>query len=83
MLYHTNGVVYGLPLGVDHACAVAAPGLWLLVALSLIVAAALCFANVSQHGVRLPVIAFVMVFAPSLLLQLHGTGHREAVGQAG
>jgi uncharacterized membrane protein (UPF0182 family) len=64
LLYHTNGVVYGMRY-VDHV--LWAPGLWVLVALS-IVAAALCFANVSQHGVRLPVIAFVMVFAPSLLL---------------
>ena len=64
LLFHTDGVVYGLRY-VDHV--LWQPALWLLVALS-IVAAALCFANVGRHGVRLPVIAFVMVFGPSLLL---------------
>ena len=64
LLYHTNGVVYGMRY-VDHV--LWQPGLWLLVALS-IVAAMLCFTNVSRGGVRLPVIAFVMVFGPSLLL---------------
>ena len=64
LLYHTNGVVYGMRY-VDHV--LWQPGLWLLVALSA-VAAALCFANVGTHGVRLPVIAFVIVFGPSLLL---------------
>ncbi len=64
LLYHTNGVVYGMRY-VDHV--LWAPGLWVLVALS-IVAAALCFGNTRQHGVRLPIIAFVMVFAPSLLM---------------
>ncbi|HLI79692.1 MAG TPA: UPF0182 family protein [Candidatus Binataceae bacterium] len=64
LLFHTNGVVYGMRY-VDHV--LWQPGLWLLVALS-IVAAALCFANVGTRGVRLPVIAFVIVFGPSLLL---------------
>ncbi len=64
LLYHTNGVVYGMRY-VDHV--LWKPGLWLLVALS-IAAAGLCLANVRRGGVRLPVIAFVMVFAPSLLL---------------
>jgi uncharacterized membrane protein (UPF0182 family) len=64
LLFHTNGVVYGLRY-VDHV--LWQPALWLLVALS-IVAAALCFSNVASHGVRLPVIAFVIVFGPSLLL---------------
>jgi len=64
LLFHTNGVVYGLRY-VDHV--LWQPGLWLLVALS-IVAALLCFANVGTGGVRLPVIAFVIVFGPSLAL---------------
>lgn len=64
LLFHTDGVVYGLRY-VDHV--LWQPALWLLVALS-IVAAALCFSNVASHGVRLPVIAFVIVFGPSLLL---------------
>jgi len=64
LLYHTNGVVYGMRY-VDHV--LWAPGLWVLVALS-VVAAALCFTNAGRGGVRLPVIAFVMVFGPSLLL---------------
>ena len=64
LLYHTNGVVYGMRY-VDHV--LWQPGLWLLVVLSVI-AATLCFANVSRHGVRLPVIALVMVFGSSLLL---------------
>ena len=64
LLFHTNGIVYGLRY-VDHV--LWQPALWLLVVLSLI-AAALCVANVGQHGVRLPVIAFVMVFGPSLVL---------------
>ncbi len=64
LLYHTNGVVYGIRY-VDHV--LWQPGLWVLVALS-IVAAMLCFTNIARHGVRLPVIAFVMVFGPSLLM---------------
>ena len=64
LLFHTNGVVYGLRY-VDHV--LWQPGLWLLVVLS-VVAAMLCFANVRQRGVRLPVIAFVMVFGTSLML---------------
>jgi len=64
LLFHTNGVVYGMRY-VDHV--LWQPGLWLLVALS-IVAAALCFSNLGARGVRLPIIAFVIVFGPSLLL---------------
>ncbi len=56
--------MYGLRY-VDHV--LWQPGLWVLVVLS-VVAAALCMINVGEHGVRLPVIAFVMVFGPSLLL---------------
>jgi len=64
LLFHSNGVVYGLRY-VDHV--LWQPALWLLVVLS-IGASILCFANIGRHGVRLPVIAFVMVFGPSLLL---------------
>ncbi len=64
LLFHSNGVVFGLRY-VDHL--LWQPALWLLVALSL-TAAVLCFVNVREVGVRLPVIAFVMVFGPSLLL---------------
>ncbi|HVN30261.1 MAG TPA: UPF0182 family protein, partial [Candidatus Binataceae bacterium] len=64
LLFHTDGVVYGLRY-VDHV--LWQPGLWLLVVLSLI-AAGLCIANIPRHGVRLPVIAAVIVFGPSLLL---------------
>lgn len=64
LLFHSNGVVFGLRY-VDHV--LWQPGLWVLVALS-IAASALCVANVREHGVRLPVAAFVIVFGPSLLL---------------
>lgn len=45
------------------------PGLWLLVALS-IVAAGLCLANLRERGLRLPVAAAVVVFGPSIILNL-------------
>jgi uncharacterized membrane protein (UPF0182 family) len=63
---HTNGVVFGLRY-VDHI--LWRPGLWLLVALS-IVAAGLCLANLREHGLRLPVAAAVVVFGPSIVLNL-------------
>ena len=63
---HTNGVVFGLRY-VDHI--LWKPGLWLLVALS-IVAAGLCLANLREHGLRLPVAAAVVVFGPALILNL-------------
>jgi uncharacterized protein len=66
LLLHTNGVVFGLRY-TDHL--IWRPGLWLLAGLS-VVAAALCFKNVRQGGIRLPVIAFVVVFGPSLLLSV-------------
>ncbi len=64
LLLHTNGVVFGLRY-VDHV--LWQPGLWVLVVLS-IVAAGLCVANVRERGIRLPAVAFVMVFGTSLLL---------------
>jgi len=63
---HTNGVVFGLRY-VDHV--LWQPGLWLLVALAL-VAAAICFANLRDRGLRLPVTAAVIVFGPAVLLSL-------------
>ncbi|HXW85572.1 MAG TPA: UPF0182 family protein [Candidatus Binataceae bacterium] len=64
MLYHTNGVVFGLRY-VDSV--LWKPGYWLLVVLSLI-AAVICFSNVGERGVRRPILAAVIVFGPSLLL---------------
>jgi uncharacterized protein len=66
LLLHNNGVVHGLRY-VDHV--LWEPGLWLLVILSL-VAAAVSLANLGQRGLRLPVIAAVVVFAPAILLNL-------------
>jgi len=63
---HTNGVVFGLRY-VDHI--LWKPGLWLLVALS-IVAAGLCLANLRERGLRLPVVAAVVVFGPAIILNL-------------
>ncbi len=63
---HTNGVVFGLRY-VDHI--LWKPGLWLLVALAVI-AAAICFANVRERGFRLPVTAAIVVFGPSIILNL-------------
>ena len=66
LLLHSNGVVYGLRY-VDHV--LWGPGLWLLVALSL-VAAAISLANVGQRGLRLPVLAAIVLFGPAILLNL-------------
>jgi uncharacterized protein len=64
LLLHSNGVVFGLRY-VDAV--LWKPGLWLLVALSL-VAAGLCVSNLRSGGLRRPVFAAVLVFAPALLL---------------
>jgi uncharacterized protein len=64
LLFHTNGVVFGLRY-VDSI--LWRPGLWLLVLLSII-AAAICFSNFTVKGLRRPVIAAVIVFAPALIL---------------
>jgi len=66
LLLHSNGVVYGLRY-VDHV--LWEPGLWLLVALSL-VAAAISLANLGARGLRLPVLAAIVLFAPAILLNL-------------
>jgi uncharacterized membrane protein (UPF0182 family) len=63
---HTNGIVFGLRY-VDHV--LWQPGLWLLMVLAL-VAAAICFANVRDRGLRLPVTAAVIVFGPAVILTL-------------
>jgi len=64
LLLHTNGVVFGLRY-VDAI--LWQPGLWLLVVLAL-VAAAVCFANVSERGLARLVVAAIISFGPSLLL---------------
>jgi uncharacterized protein len=66
LLLHSNGIVFGLRY-VDHV--LWQPGLWLLVALAL-AAAAICFANVRERGLRLPVTAAAIVFGPAVLLNL-------------
>src|SRR5579863_5207903 len=66
LLLHTDGVVFGLRY-VDRI--LWQPGLWVLVALS-IVAAAMCIANAREGGLRIPVAAFVLVFGPALVLNL-------------
>ena len=66
LLLHSNGVVYGLRY-VDHV--LWEPGLWLLVALSL-VAAAVSLANLGQRGLRLPVVAAIVLFGPAIFLNL-------------
>jgi uncharacterized protein len=63
---HTNGVVLGRR-DVDQV--LWKPGLWLLVVLA-VVAAAICFANLRERSIRLPVAAAVVVFGPSILLTL-------------
>ncbi|HUY27000.1 MAG TPA: UPF0182 family protein [Candidatus Binataceae bacterium] len=64
LLFHTNGVVFGLRY-VDSV--LWRPGLWLMVGLS-IAAAIVCFSNFTAKGLRRPVIAAVLVFAPALIL---------------
>jgi uncharacterized membrane protein (UPF0182 family) len=66
LLLHGNGVVFGLRY-VDHL--LWKPGLWMLVALS-IVAAAICLANLRARTLRLPVVAAIVVFGPSVALSL-------------
>jgi uncharacterized protein len=63
---HSDGVVFGLRY-VDHV--LWQPGLWLLVVLALI-AATICFANVRERGLKLPVAAAALLFAPAIVLSL-------------
>ena len=63
---HSNGIVFGLRY-VDQI--LWKPGLWVLVALA-VVAAGISAANVRERGLRLPVAAAVVVFAPSLIMSL-------------
>jgi uncharacterized membrane protein (UPF0182 family) len=64
LLFHTNGVVFGLRY-VDEV--LWRPGLWLLAGLS-IGAAMLCFANYRERGARIPIFAAAMVFVPAIIL---------------
>ena len=64
LLLHTDGVVFGLRY-VDRI--LWQPGLWLLIALSLL-AAAMCIVNAREGGLRMPVAAFVIVFGPALIM---------------
>jgi uncharacterized membrane protein (UPF0182 family) len=66
LLLHTNGVVYGLRY-VDHV--LWEPGLWLLVGLSF-VAAAISVYNVGERGLRLPVVAVIVLVGPAVFLNL-------------
>jgi uncharacterized membrane protein (UPF0182 family) len=63
---HTNGVVFGLRY-IDQV--LWKPGLVVLVVLS-VAAAAICLANLREGGTRLPVAAAIVVFAPSIILNL-------------
>ncbi|MDO8434306.1 MAG: UPF0182 family protein [Candidatus Binatus sp.] len=64
LLLHTNGVVFGFRY-VDQI--LWRPGLWLMVALCL-AAAAICLVNARDRSLRTPVMAFVIVFGPALIL---------------
>ena len=64
LLLHTNGVVFGLRY-VDSI--LWRPGLWVLAALALL-AAVICFTNVTQRTLSRLVVAAVVSFAPSLVL---------------
>ncbi|MGH7985363.1 MAG: UPF0182 family protein [Candidatus Binataceae bacterium] len=66
LLLHGNGVVFGVRY-VDHL--LWKPGLWLLVALAL-VAFLICVRNVRERGLRLPVAAVIVLFAPAIVLNL-------------
>jgi len=66
LLLHSNGIVFGLRY-VDHV--LWQPGLWLLVFLAL-GAAGICFFNVSERGLRLPVTAAAIVFGPAVILNV-------------
>lgn len=63
---HTNGVVFGLRY-VDQV--LWKPGLWVLFTLAL-GAAALCLANLREGRPRLPIAAAILVFVPSIILNL-------------
>ncbi len=66
LLLHSNGVVFGLRY-VDHV--LWKPGLWLLAVLAA-AAAVLCIGNLRERGLRIPVIAAIVVFGPSLILSI-------------
>jgi uncharacterized protein len=66
LLFHSNGVVFGLRY-VDQV--LWKPGLWVLVTLA-VAAAAISVANIRERGLRLPVAAAIVVFLPSLIMGL-------------
>jgi uncharacterized membrane protein (UPF0182 family) len=66
LLFHTDGVVFGFRY-VDNL--LWRPGLWLLLALSII-AAAICLSNLGQRGAWRLVLAAAIVFVPALILNL-------------
>jgi uncharacterized protein len=63
---HTNGIVFGLRY-IDQV--LWKPGLVVLMVLS-VAAAAVCLANVREGSTRLPIAAAIVVFAPSIILNL-------------
>ncbi|HVA69166.1 MAG TPA: UPF0182 family protein [Candidatus Binataceae bacterium] len=66
LLLHSSSVVVGLRY-VDHV--LWAPGLLVLVGLALI-AAAISLGNIAERGLRLPVIAAIVVFGPSIFMSM-------------
>jgi len=64
LLFHSNGVVFGLRY-VDSVFW--QPGLWLLVVLSLL-ATLLCVANLRERGARLLIGAAAIVFVPAVAM---------------
>ena len=64
LLFHTDGVVFGLRY-IDHVFW--EPALWLLAILAIL-AAVLCVANLRERGVRLLIAAAAIVFVPAVLL---------------
>jgi uncharacterized membrane protein (UPF0182 family) len=63
---HSNGIVFGLRY-VDEV--LWKPGLWVLVALA-VAAACVSAANVAERSLRMPVIALLIVFLPSIIISL-------------
>ena len=64
LLYHTDGVVFGLRY-IDAV--LWRPGLWLMVALSL-ASAALAISNVRERGARRLIVAAIAVYAPMIVM---------------
>ena len=64
LLFHTNGVVFGLRY-IDNV--LWQPAFWVLIGLSVL-AALLCVVNVRERGMRLPIAAAVVSFGPAIVL---------------